>query len=110
MRKVKKIFRKILSFFKTIANKIHFKKKKNRKKENVKILQNNVCYVDWIDSIERQILQNKIDYALGWIDSLVYEQKMEEFRLKIKDISESYIEYMRINKISIPKELAVKYC
>lgn len=105
---MRKIFERITQFFKNLS----LKRSKKRMAPNLKInvLDNNISYVNWIESIERQVHQTKIDYALGWIDIDVYEDKMKEYRTKIKDISESYVEYMKRNKISIPKEIKLQYC
>lgn len=80
-------------------------------KNNIpKVLPNNVVYADWIDSIERQIEQLKIDYALGWITKETYERRMDEFRAKVRYISKSYINYLKLNNVSIPKEIKLQFC
>ena len=106
MRKFKKVFYKIHAWIQKfkIKNKIVV-----RKNEKIVVLENNLCYADWIESVERQVLQTKIDYAFGWIDSTKYENMMAGYKKKIKDISDSYLEYMKRNKVSIPKELAAQY-
>lgn len=111
---MKKIFNKIKKWFKELKGNYYMKKNKMvvpiLKKRDIYVLENNLCYVGWIESLERQVMQTKIDFAKGWINSESYDLRMEEYKKKIKDISDSYLEYMRRNKISIPKEVAAQYC
>lgn len=99
------------NWFNNLKNRLKARKTQTKmvKKKTI-VLDNNLSYVDWIESLERQIMQTKIDYALGWIDTSSYQEKMEYFRNRIKDISDSYLAYMKKNRISIPKELAAQYC
>ena len=109
---MKKVFKRVKDWFKNLKNR--FPKKSTNvkfvKSKKVYVLKDNICYADWIESLERQVMQTKIDYAFGWIDQDTYNQHMEDYRSRIKDISDSYIEYIRRNRISIPKELAAQYC
>lgn len=105
-----KIFKKVHDFISDLMKKIKPKKKVVKYNPRIKVLDNNISYANWIESIERQVYQTKIDYALGWIDSVRYENTMNEYRKKVKDISVSYLEYMKRNRISIPKELRTQFC
>lgn len=50
----------------------------------------NGMYMAVIESIERQIEQIKIDYALGTIDKDIYDQHFENFQKRVKELSANY--------------------
>lgn len=50
----------------------------------------NGMYIAIIESIERQIEQTEIDYAIGTIDSDTYNRHYQEFQQKVKELSASY--------------------
>lgn len=50
----------------------------------------NGMYIAIIESIERQIEQTEIDYAIGTIDIDTYNRHYQEFQQKVKELSASY--------------------
>lgn len=50
----------------------------------------NGVYMQWIESIERQVEQTKIDLAIGSIDKKTYDRKFEEFQKEVKKLSSAY--------------------
>lgn len=61
------------------------------KKEEIPLyLACNGMYIAVIESIERQIEQVKIDYALGTINKDIYDQHFENFQKRVKELSANY--------------------
>jgi len=50
----------------------------------------NGMYMALIESIERQIQQTKIDYALGSIDKETYDKHFIDFQQRVKELSANY--------------------
>lgn len=75
-----------------------------QKPESPKILFSNLSYIDWIESVERQVLQTKIDFALGSISEEVYTKQMDIFKEKVKEISNSYMQFLSLNDIQLSGE------
>ena len=98
--------RKIIEWIKSLFAALFKKKENSPVKTNNVLLETNASYIKWIESIERQVQQVKIDYALGWICKETYEMHMLDFQNKVKEISQSYLNYLKVNHIPISHDLA----
>lgn len=66
-------------------------RKPNLKKKEIPLyLPCNGRYMEWIESLERQINQVKIDYYLGSISKRVYDEHFEALQKEVKQLSLSY--------------------
>ena len=92
--------KKLLMWIKALFVRLFRRQDSKNTSNNIKILPENVSYIDWIDSVERQVQQVRIDHALGWIDEETYQNHMLAFQEKVKEISDSYLNYLRVNNIT----------
>lgn len=82
-----KWLKKVWNWFKNLFK---FEPSKKEEEEVPLYLAVNGLYIAWIESIERQIEQTKIDFALGTISKETYDRHFEEFQEEVKRLSGAY--------------------
>ncbi len=91
--------KKFINWLKGLFTKKNNEHNAETKVEAPKILFSNLSYIDWIESVERQVLQTRIDFALGSITEEAYNHQMDIFKEKVKEISNSYMQFLALNDI-----------
>lgn len=98
----------LINWIKAIFQKI-FTRKNTKSTSLEAVLPSNGQYIAWIESLERQIHQVKIDFALGWISKELYETNMEDLKGEVKELTDSYLRYLKQNNVSISKEIELQF-
>lgn len=84
------MLKKIWAWIKSLVIEDEPEEVKNDQKDVPLYLACNGMYMSLIESIERQIQQTEIDYAIGSIDKETYDKHFIDFQQKVKELSANY--------------------
>ena len=73
-----------------------FKKESNTEEQNLKEQQLGYLYSLELDSIERMVMQNEIDFALNSIGQDIFEFKKNQFANQLRCLKERYLNQLSL--------------
>ena len=84
------MLKKIWAWIKSLVIKDEPEEVENDPKDVPLYLACNGMYMALIESIERQIQQTEIDYAIGSIDKETYDKHFIDFQQRVRELSANY--------------------